>query len=155
MTIQPARLDQAKAIQALVRRSAEAGDMLPRPLGEIYEFLRDFVVAVEDSSGEVIGCCALHITWDDLAEVRSLCVEDANRRAGLGRRLVEACITEARRLGIRRVFALTYVPEFFKKLGFSDIPKDSLPHKVWSDCIKCHKFPDCDEQAVALDITPE
>jgi amino-acid N-acetyltransferase len=152
MTITPARLDQAKDIQALVRRSADAGDMLPRPLGEIYELLRDFVVAI-DENGLIVGCCALHIVWDDLAEVRSLAVDQQHRKSGLGRRLVTACIDEARRLGIRHLFALTYVPDFFKKLGFHDIAKESLPHKVWSDCIKCHKFPDCDEQAVGLDLT--
>jgi amino-acid N-acetyltransferase len=127
--------------------------MLPRPLGEIYEFLRDFVIALDEQSGDVVGCCALHVVWEDLAEVRSLAVDDAHRGTGLGRRLVEACIAEACRLGIKRLFALTYVPGFFKKLGFHDLPKETLPHKVWSDCIKCHKFPDCDEQAVALDLT--
>ncbi len=153
VTVQNARLTHAKAIHALIKKAAAADEMLPRALGEIYECIRDFVVAVDDDRGEVVGCCALHVVWEDLAEVRSLAVEETARRCGLASRFVQTCLDEARTLGLARVFALTYVPQLFLSLGFHDISKDDLPHKVWSDCIRCHKFPDCDEQAVALDIT--
>ncbi len=150
--IEKARLDQVKTIHGLIKSSAEAGQMLPRPLGDIYEFIRDFVVAIDTRSREVVGCCALHVVWENLAEVRSLTVKDGKRSKGLGSRLVETCLKDARTLKLSRVFALTYVPEFFNKLGFEDISKDDLPQKVWGDRIKCHKFPDCDEKAVALTL---
>jgi amino-acid N-acetyltransferase len=152
LKIQKAKLDQVRAIHSLVKRCAEAGQMLPRPMGEVYEHIRDFVVAVESKSGDVVGCCALHVVWDNLAEVRSLAVKDTCRGKGLGFRLVRTCLDDARELKIPRVFALTYVPRFFNKLGFEDLSKDDLPQKVWGDCIRCHKFPDCDEKAVALDL---
>ncbi len=147
-----ARLCHAREIHAVVRVSAEAGQMLPRALSELYESVRDFVVALDPDTRQVIGCCALHVIWEDLGEVRSLAVAHAWRGHGIGRHLVELCLADARDLCLPRVFALTYVPDFFKKLGFEDISKDQLPHKVWSDCIRCHKFPDCDEQAVARSI---
>lgn len=147
-----ARLCHAREIHSLIRGAADAGQMLPRPLSDLYECVRDFVVAIDDETGRIVGCCALHVIWEDLAEVRSLAVDEAWRGHGIGRRLVQMCLADAAELVIPRVFALTYVPEFFKKLGFEDISKDQLPHKVWSDCIKCHKFPDCDEQAVAREI---
>ena len=150
--VENARLTHAKTIHTLVKQAAAMDEMLPRALGEIYESIRDFVVVVDRDSGNVVGCCALHVVWEDLAEVRSLAVANEAVGKGTGRALVESCLEAARELGIPRVFALTYVPDFFRKLGFRDIPKEELPHKVWSDCVKCHKFPDCDEQAVAMDL---
>ena len=100
----------------------------------------------------MIGCAALHIVWGDLAEVNSLAVRDSHKGKGTGRALVSRCLDEARGLGIRRVFALTYVPKFFRKCGFSRIAKSKLPQKIWSDCLNCHKFPDCGEVSVAVDI---
>ena len=152
ITIQKARIRQVKEIQALIKLAASEGAMLPRALSDLYEYLRDFYVACDTRSGEIVGCCALHVCWDNLAEVRSLAVKPSLQGKGIGRRLVQKCIAEARALEIGSVFALTYVPAFFAKLGFSDYPKEKLPHKVWSDCIHCHKFPDCDEIAVALDL---
>lgn len=141
-----------KAMYGLIRDAAEAGQMLPRALSDLYECLRDFLLARDPADGALLGCCALHIVWHDLAEVRSLTVRADQRTHGIGRTLVAQCLADARALGIPRVFALTYVPAFFHKLGFYDLDKAALPHKVWSDCLRCHKYPDCDELAVAIDL---
>jgi amino-acid N-acetyltransferase len=150
--IRKARMGDVKAIQKLIAEYARKGDMLPRSLSEIYENLRDYFVYVEDGS-EVIGSAAVHLMWEDLAEVRSLAVRDDRMRRGVGTQLVEACISEAIVLGITRVFALTYKPSFFEKLGFKRVDKSELPHKIWSDCLKCSKFPDCDEVALVADFS--
>lgn len=150
--IRKARMGDVKAIQKLIAEYARKGDMLPRSLSEIYENLRDYFVFVEDG-GEVIGSAAVHLMWEDLAEVRSLAVRDDRMRRGVGTQLVEACISEAIVLGITRIFALTYKPLFFEKLGFKRVDKAELPHKIWSDCLKCSKFPDCDEVALVADFS--
>jgi amino-acid N-acetyltransferase len=124
--------------------------MLARSRADLYEALRDFVVA--DLRGRVIGCGALTIEWDNLAEIKSLAVARRYQRRGIGRRLIKACLAEARRLGIGRVFALTSSPRFFERIGFERVARETLPHKVWSDCVNCAKFPDCDETAVAIHI---
>lgn len=140
-----------KAIQRLIADYARKGDMLPRSLSDIYENLRDYFVY--EDGGEVVGSAAIHIMWEDLAEVRSLAVQEGRMRRGVGTQLVEACISEAIVLGIARVFALTYKPEFFEKLGFQRVDKAELPHKIWTDCLKCAKFPDCDEIALVADFS--
>ncbi|HZW36176.1 MAG: N-acetyltransferase [Deltaproteobacteria bacterium] len=150
--IRKARMGDVKAIQKLIAEYARKGDMLPRSLSEIYENLRDYFVHVEDG-GEVIGSAAIHLMWEDLAEVRSLAVRDDRMGRGVGTELVEACLSEAIVLGITRVFALTYKPGFFEKLGFKRVDKSELPHKIWSDCLKCSKFPDCDEVALVTDLS--
>lgn len=150
--IRKARMGDVKAIQRLVAEYAKKGDMLPRSLSEIYENLRDYFVFTENS-GEIVGSAAIHIMWEDLAEVRSVAVRGDRMRRGVGTRLVEACISEAIVLGIPRVFALTYRPEFFEKLGFSRVDKSALPQKIWTDCLKCSKFPDCDEVALLADLS--
>jgi len=137
-------------IFALVMQFSRRGIMLQRSRAELYESLRDFIVA--DRNGRLFGCVALTIEWDNLAEIKSLAVAQRHQRRGIGRRLIKACLAEARRLGIGRVFALTSSPAFFEHVGFARVPRESLPHKVWSDCIKCTKFPDCDETAVAIDV---
>jgi amino-acid N-acetyltransferase len=124
--------------------------MLSRSLSELYEALRDFYVVEED--GELLGTAALHIVWEDLAEVRSVAVAEDVGRKGVGTQVVQACIDEAKVIGLKRVFCLTYKPEFFSKFGFKVVDKSELPHKVWGDCIKCVKFPDCDEIAMILDL---
>ena len=149
--IRKARMSDVKAIQKLIADYARKGDMLPRSLSDIYENLRDYFVF--EDNGEVIGSAAIHIMWEDLAEVRSLAVQDGKMRRGVGTHLVEACISEAIILGIARVFALTYKPEFFEKLGFQRVDKAELPHKIWTDCLKCAKFPDCDEIALVADFS--
>jgi amino-acid N-acetyltransferase len=148
--IDKATMADAPQIQGLVSSFAAIGEMLPRPLAEIYEHLRDFFVVRED--GRVVACAALHIMWEDLAEVRSLAVVENNQEQGLGLVLVNACLEEARRLGIRTVFALTQQPAFFERLGFQRADMMSLPRKVWGECFRCPKFPNCDEIAVTIDL---
>jgi amino-acid N-acetyltransferase len=149
--IRKARMADVKAIQRLIADYARKGDMLPRSLSDIYENLRDYFVF--EDGGEVIGSAAIHIMWEDLAEVRSLAVQEGRMRRGVGTHLVEACISEAIVLGISRVFALTYKPEFFERLGFRRVDKAELPHKIWTDCLNCAKFPDCDEIALVADFS--
>jgi amino-acid N-acetyltransferase len=148
--IRKAQIGDVKDIQKLLTNFASRGDMLSRSLSELYESLRDFYVVVEDD--KLLGTAALHIVWDDLAEVRSVAVTEDVGRKGIGSQLVQACITEARELGLKRIFCLTYKPDFFGKFGFRLVDKSELPHKVWGDCIKCVKFPDCDENAMILDL---
>ena len=149
--IRKARMADVKAIQKLIADYARKGDMLPRSLSDIYENLRDYFVY--EDGGEVVGSAAIHIMWEDLAELRSLAVREGKMRRGVGTQLVEACVSEAIVLGIARVFALTYKPEFFERLGFRRVDKSELPHKIWSDCLKCAKFPDCDEIALVADFS--
>lgn len=146
-----ARMADISRIHSLVNEFASQGEMLGRSLSELYEGLRDFVVVEEN--GVVLGCSALHINWEDLAEVRSLAVDHGQQGKGFGKALVQACVEEARELGISQVYALTYQPVFFEKLGFSRISKDSLPHKIWADCLKCPQFPNCDEDAVIMEVS--
>jgi amino-acid N-acetyltransferase len=150
--IRKARMSDVKGIHQLIADYAKKGDMLPRSLADIYENLRDYFVFLEDD-GELVGSAAIHIMWEDLAEVRSLAVREGRMRRGVGTRLVESCISEAIVLGIARVFALTYKPEFFEKLGFHIVDKAELPQKIWADCLKCSKFPDCDEVALVADFS--
>jgi amino-acid N-acetyltransferase len=144
--IRKAGIKDVKQIHGIVNASASKGEMLPRSLGELYDNMRDYFVYEE--GGVVVGAGALHVCWEDLAEIRSICVGDSFRGRGVGRSLVEACLDEARRFNINRVFLLTYQDEFFKKLGFEVADKKELPQKIWSDCIKCPKFPECDEIAM-------
>jgi len=153
MPIRKARIADIKAIQSLVNDFAKREQMLPRSLNELYESVRDFIVY--EDQGLIIGVCALRIMWDDLGEIRSLAVRPQDQKKGVGKQLVKRCLREAREIGLQRVFALTYQPLFFKKLGFQDIDKAKLPQKIWSDCIKCHKFPECDEHAVILSLKAE
>ena len=145
-----ARVGDVRTIQGLIEASASKGEMLPRSLSEIYDHLRDFYIYEQHRS--LVGTCALHICWEDLAEIRSLAVLEVERRKGIGSKLVRVCLREARRLDIRRVFVLTYKPSFFQKFGFEVVDKATLPHKIWSDCLKCVKFPDCDEIAMMLPL---
>ena len=148
--IRKARIADAKAIHELLSEYAGAGKMLSRSLADIYQTIRSFYIYEEQ--GAVAGIACLQIWWADLAEVRSLAVSSAYAGKGCGRELVQACLHEAQELGITRVFALTYQQEFFSRLDFSIIEKRELPQKIWGDCMKCPKFPDCDEIAMARDI---
>ena len=150
INLRKARIGDVPQIHTLVNSFATQGEMLGRSRSELYEGLRDFFVVEQD--GMVLGCSALHINWEDLAEVRSLAVAPELQGKGMGKTLVNACIEEARSLGIARIYALTYRPEFFEGIGFSRVPKESLPHKVWGDCLKCPQFPNCDEDAVILEL---
>ena len=150
--IRKARMADVKGIHSLIAEYAKKGDMLQRSLTDIYENLRDYFVS-RGEDGELVGSAAIHIMWEDLAEVRSLAVREGKMRRGVGTQLVESCISEAIMLGIDRVFALTYKPEFFEKLGFHTVDKAELPQKIWTDCLKCSKFPDCDEVALVADFS--
>lgn len=150
MRIRKARITDIKVIHRLVNEFAKKGQMIPRALNDLYENIRDIVVCVDD--GEIKGVCALHVLWEDLAEIRSLAVRSDAQSTGIGRRLITTCLNDAEKLGIQKVFALTYHPEFFKKMGFSDIDKSKLPHKIWGECLRCPKFPECDESAVIREM---
>lgn len=144
--IRPARMGDVRPIHGLLTFFASKGLMLPRSISSLYDHLRDFVVYEED--GVILGICALHICWDDLAEIRSLAVVETKQKSGIGALLVESCLDEAKSLEIKNVFVLTYQAPFFRKFGFQDRDKQELPHKIWSDCLHCSKFPDCDEDAL-------
>ncbi len=143
--IRPARMSDVRQIHTLLQRFADRGVLLGRSISSLYDDLRDFII-FEDHG--IKGVCALHICWDDLAEIRSLAVAPDAQGRGIGRALVHSCLDEARSLEIGRVFVLTYQAAFFRKLGFADCDKRDLPHKIWSDCLHCPKFPDCDEEAL-------
>jgi amino-acid N-acetyltransferase len=149
MKVEKAKINDAQRIHELVNSFADKGEMLPRALSEIYENLRDFFV-VRDKNNQLIGCVALHINWADLAEVKSLAVSEDKQAKGLGSVLIEACLDEAKGLGIPTIFCLSYKPAFFEKYNFRRVDKMELPRKVWSECYRCPKFPDCDEVALVF-----
>jgi len=148
--VRKAKLSDVKYIYKLILHFSRLGDVIPRPIIELYEHVRDFFVYEEKDL--IVGACALHICWEDLAEIRSLVVSEEYQGKGIGVQLVKACIEEAKVLEIPKIFALTRVPEFFEKLGFRRIEKSELPHKVWADCVRCPKFPECDEIPVIKEI---
>ena len=151
--IRKAIISDIKPIHRLVNQYAGRGLLLPRPLSELYDHLRDYNVLVEKGEKEeILGVCALGICWEDLAEIRSLAVVEDRQGRDYGRRLVEACLKEAESLGLRKVFVLTYAEGFFSRMGFQVVEKAALPQKVWGDCLKCPKFPECDETAMALEL---
>lgn len=141
-----ARVSDAAAIHQLISHFADKGEMLPRALSEIYEDIRDYFVVREGN--QIIACAALHVTWADLAEIRSLAVDEKGQNRRIGSSLVQACLEEAKELGLSTVFCLTRAPAFFEKHGFQPIDKTDLPHKVWAECYRCPKFPNCDEVAL-------
>ncbi|MFH1202667.1 MAG: N-acetyltransferase [Candidatus Omnitrophota bacterium] len=144
--IRKAQIKDIKQIHKLINRFAARDLMLGRSLNELYENIRDFWVCEENN--KVIGCCALHVAWDDLAEIKSLAVEGRFQNKGIGTQLVLAAIAEVKQLGTKRLFVLTYRPDFFKNFKFKKISHNQLPHKIWVDCIRCPKFPDCKEVAL-------
>lgn len=148
--IRKAKIEDIKQIQSLINSFAKQDLMLPRSLNELYETLRDFWVAEENR--KIIGCCALHISWDDLAELKSLAVGKNRQKKGIGSKLVSACIGEAQEMGAKKIFVLTYRPEYFKRFGFKRVKNSSLPHKIWAECINCPKFPNCQETALIKNI---
>lgn len=145
--LRKATIDDAKQIQALINAYASKDLMIARSLNEIYENIRDFWV-YEDNK-KIIACCALGVVgWENLAEIKSLAVAKTKQNRGIGSKLVKTCLREAKQLRIKNVFVLTYLPEFFNKLKFRKISKSKLPHKIWSECCNCPKFPDCQEEAL-------
>ncbi len=152
--IRKATISDARPIHALLQDFAKEGELLGRPLSELYDHIRDFSVCEDEKTGEIAACCGLHVCWEDLAEIRSLAVRRDRWNQGIGSRLMLFSLSEAKALGITRLFALTYRPWFFEKHGFTVKDKKNLPQKIWSDCVKCVKFPDCDEIAVMRLLEP-
>lgn len=146
MRIKKATIKDAVSIHLLVNKFAKKDKMLPRSLNEIYENIRDFFVC--ENKGQIIGTSALHILWEDLAEIRSIAVLNEYQDKGIGKKLIDRCLREAKALGVKGVFALTYNPRYFIRFGFNEIDKNTLPQKIWGDCLKCPKFPKCEEVAV-------
>jgi len=150
--IRKATTKDIQVIHKILSEYGNKGDLLPRPLSQLYDHVRDFFVFEDPDSKTIIGCCALQFCWEDLAEIRSLAVSAEYERQKIGTRLIEASLMEARSFKIKNVFALTYKPDFFKHFGFRKVPRSKLPHKVWNECIRCVKFPNCDENAMLLKI---
>jgi amino-acid N-acetyltransferase len=139
-----------EAIHKLINDYADKGLMLPRSRNVLYETLRDMIVA--ESEHTVVGVGALHLVWEELAEIRAMAIAPEVTKQGVGRQIVEALVLEAKDLGVKTLFTLTYQPGFFAKLGFTEVGKEALPHKVWKECINCPKFPNCDETAMIREI---
>ena len=146
------KLNHVKEIHKIINDYAKERLMLPRSLFAIYENIRDFLIVIDDQTDSVLGCGALHVAWEDLAEIKSLAILKDVKRKGYGKLIVEGLMKEAKELGIKKVFALTYVPDFFKKFDFIQIDRDTLPHKIWAECIHCPYFPNCNEIALIKEI---
>jgi len=144
--VEKARINDVPQMHGLINYFADRDEMLARPLSEIYENIRDYFVVRQGE--RVIGCAALHVSWLDLAEIKSLAVAGDSQKQGIGAQLVKACLKEARELGIATVFCLTYKPGFFEQFGFFQLDRMELPRKVWTECYRCPKFPNCDEVAL-------
>lgn len=151
--IRKAKISDVVPIQKMLAVFAQQGKLLPRSLSELYTHLRDMIVAVDDDeTGRIVGCAGLHIMWENLAEIRSVAVLSSFHGRGIGRQLVDACIEEAKELGIAQLFTLTYETGFFEHLGFRVVDKNVFPQKIWADCLHCPKFPECDEVALVMDL---
>ena len=151
--LRKAKIQDVKSIHAILNKYADRALLLPRSLSELYDHLRDFyVIESSEVKGNLLGVCTLSISWEDLGEIRSLAVVEESQKRGLGSKLVEACLSEVVELGLRKVFVLTLIKDFFTSFGFKEAEKSLLPHKIWADCIKCPKFPDCDEIAMILEL---
>jgi len=148
--VEKAKIQDVPQIHRLINSFADKGEMLPRPLSEIYENIRDYFVVKHGE--QVIACAALHVCWSDLAEIKSVAVAEDSQQQGIGAQLVDACLKETKELGIATVFCLTYRPAFFEKFGLSQVDKMELPRKVWTECYRCPKFPDCDEVALICNL---
>lgn len=151
--IRKATIKDIKSIHSLLYEYGLKGELLQRPLSQLYDHVRDFSVFINSEDDMVVGCCALQICWEELAEIRSLAVHSDHWEKKIGSKLVEESINEAKKFEIRKLFTLTYKPEFFKKFGFKIIDRSELPLKIWGDCIMCVKFPECDETAMMKDIS--
>ncbi len=151
--LRKARISDVRTIHRMINMSSGKGEILPRSLMDIYGSLRDFFIYLDEDRQLVVGICAMNIIWENLAEIRSLCVEEEYRKRGIGKKLVEACISEAITLQLFRIFTLTNRPDFFAQLGFKEVAMSSLSEKIWSDCFRCSKYPDyCDEVAMIIEL---
>lgn len=143
-----ATFSDVEEIYNLIAGYASQGIMLPKPHNILYETIREFIVAEEISEKKIVGAGALHLTWNELAEVRSMAVHSDYKRHGIGAEIVKKLLEEGKEVGVKKFFTLTYTPSFFQSLGFKTTTKESLPHKIWKECIECPKFPNCDEVAL-------
>ncbi len=148
--LRKARVGDVAQIRQLINVYAQQEVMLPRAIGELYENIRDFFVIEKED--RIIACGALHVTWEEYGEILSLAVHTAETRKGHGSRIIEACLKEAPELGIKHLVTLTYAQEFFEHHGFNVVDKSTLPHKLWSMCVNCPRFPDCDEIAMIIEL---
>ena len=146
--IRKATIQDIKSIHELLQIYGAQGKLLARPLSELYDHVRDFYVKRTGTDGALHGCCALQFCWEDLAEIRSLAVNSDHLGRGIGSELIRQALVEAKAFDVRKIFTLTYEPEFFRRFGFQTIDRSELPLKIWADCIICVKFPDCDETAM-------
>lgn len=151
MKIRPAKVQDVKQMHKIIEFYADNKEMLHRSLNSIYENIQEYVVAEE--KGKIIACGALHVSWDDLAEVKALAVEKSYARKGIGTKIVKTLEQNALALGIYATFALSFKPEFFKKMGYEVISREILPQKIWSECINCHLFPDCGEVPLIKELS--
>ena len=152
MMIRKANIKDVKAIHGLLQEYGKKEELLARPLSELYDHVRDFSVYIDERNEQMIGCCALQFCWEDLAEIRSLAVLPEHLGKNIGTQLVKAVLEEAQSFNVKKVFTLTYKPDFFKQFGFIQIKRSDLPLKIWTDCIICIKFPDCDEIAMMKEL---
>ncbi len=150
--IRKAKLYDVKAIHSLLQHYAVKGELLPRPLSALYDHVRSFSVSVDERKNLIVGCCSLQFCWEDLAEIRSLAVHHDYQGKNIGSELTKTVLSEAKDFDTKKVFTLTYRPEFFRRFGFVQIERSDLPIKIWADCITCVKFPDCDETAMMKEI---
>ena len=150
MIFRKATFSDVEDILKLINDYAEQGLMLARSRNTLYESLREFILAEED--GKIVGIAALHLVWNELAEIRALAVHPSKIKSGVGRKIVDMLTEEAKELGVKTLFALTYQPGFFAKLQFKEVTKESVPHKMWKECINCPKFPNCDEIAMVKEL---
>ena len=155
MNYRRAKFSDVEEIFDLIAFYAGQGIMLPKPHNVLYEVLREFIVAEDVETKKIVGVGALHLTWNEIAEVRSMAVHPDFKRQGIGAEIVKKLLLDGLEVGVKKFFTLTYEPEFFQSLGFQITTKESLPHKIWKECIECPKFPNCDEIAMTLDEIPE
>lgn len=151
-TLRHATVRDIPQVLDIINQWASAQEMLPRSPLSLYEGIRDFRIAERD--GVVVGCGALHVVWGDLAEIRSIAVLPSEKGKGTGRALAQLLLEDANALLVPKVFAFTYVPGFFEKIGFRVVDHGELPHKVFADCMNCPKFNACDEIAMVVDLRP-
>ena len=150
--IRKATIKDVKPIHRLLQEYGKKEELLARPLSQLYDHVRDFSVHVDNKGQLLTGCCALQFCWEDLAEIRSLAVHPDHRGKNIGTKLTETVLKEAKTFNVKKVFTLTYKPDFFKQFGFTQIERSDLPLKIWADCIICVKFPDCDEIAMMKEL---
>ena len=150
--IRKAKLQEIPEIYRLLAECAGQWNVLPRSLAELYSFVRDYFVYQEDGGGELLGVAALHVFWENLGEIRSVMVAPDRQGQGIGGRLVQSCLEEARALGLKQIFVLTDCLDFFRRFGFQEFPREQLHPRIWADCVKCLKFPHCDEVPMVLEL---